>query len=237
MPKPKAAKPKAAKPDPPPPLPLPAAGATFYRVMSGGFIDATTKLTLQQFIVRTVFKQSVRLAQLRPSYSGPNKFEVLTAQDLHDRGYRATAADAKVAYMTTFVRARMVSTFQHQRAAYQMVEIAQAAEAIQAKLQQLDGQPVDMAAAHAAAIQRGMPSMPDVELTAFAAAAAAGDDAPAGDDGYVRALDALGYSVTDHGNGAFSLVRSKGKGKGGQMVLDADDFSSALAEAWDLVKP
>ena len=56
---------------------------------------------------------------------------------------------------------------------------------------------------------------------------------PRTDDEYVEALAAQDCRVEDHGDDTFTLRT----GRGGATDLASMDFSSALAEAWDLVKP
>lgn len=56
---------------------------------------------------------------------------------------------------------------------------------------------------------------------------------PQTDDEFVDALKALGYELIDHDTDDFSVRRIK---TGATTGLDAEDYSSALFEAWNLMK-
>lgn len=55
---------------------------------------------------------------------------------------------------------------------------------------------------------------------------------PKTDDDFIRELALFGHEVVD-GGGVFVLVN---KTLGGQTILEADNLSDALFEAWCLVK-
>lgn len=56
---------------------------------------------------------------------------------------------------------------------------------------------------------------------------------PQTDDEFVDALEALGYELIDHDVDSFSVQSKK---TGSQTHLEAEDYSSALFEAWNLMK-
>lgn len=56
---------------------------------------------------------------------------------------------------------------------------------------------------------------------------------PQTDDEFVDALKALGYELIDHDVDSFSVQNKK---TGSQTHLEAEDYSSALFEAWNLMK-
>ena len=56
---------------------------------------------------------------------------------------------------------------------------------------------------------------------------------PSTDDEFQDVLKKLGYELVDHDESSFSVRR---KSTGAQTHLEAEDYSSALFEAWHLVK-
>lgn len=56
---------------------------------------------------------------------------------------------------------------------------------------------------------------------------------PNSDAEFEDALKKLGYELIDHDVDSFSVLR---KSTGSQTHLEAEDYSSALFEAWHLVK-
>lgn len=235
MPKTKAVKPKAPKAAKPEGPPLPAVGDTLYLVFDDEPDDPEISLVLREFTVQAAYKKTVRIKAA--GASGRRKFEPLTAQELHDRGYRATPEDAKAAFLSVALRAQMQATALHQEAAHRMVRVVDTVRELEQALVGLPGGPPDhrkaMSLAIAAAARHNDMGRGSTVTHLLGEAADAAAREPRTDDEYVMALAAQGCRVEDHGDDTFTLRT----GRGGATDLASMDFSSALAEAWDLVKP
>lgn len=237
MPKPKAAKskPKPAAPPKPADPALPAVGSTLYYVFDDAPDRPDISLSMREFTVQAAYKKTVRIKAV--GSSARKKFEPLTAQDLHDRGYRATPEAAKDAFLGVAMRAQMQATAHHQQAAHHMVRVSELVREIERALAGLPGASADRQKAMALAVEAAarfndMGGDPEVTSVMNEAAADAARE-PGTDKEYAAALDAQGCHVEDHGDDTFTLRTNRG----GATALDSTDFSSALAEAWSLVKP